>query len=67
MPPPTTADPPAPAASTKSQDTGENRDQRIARAAYLLAERDGFPADRDLEYWLKAESEVDQASATLKR
>jgi Protein of unknown function (DUF2934) len=36
-----------------------SREQAIAQAAYLLSERDGFPAGRDLEYWLRAEADYD--------
>ncbi len=32
--------------------------EQIARRAYQLFEADGFPAGRDLEHWLRAESEL---------
>lgn len=37
----------------------EVRLARIGFAAYLLAERDGFPPGREAEYWLRAEAELD--------
>jgi hypothetical protein len=30
----------------------------IAEIAYLIAEREGFPAGRELEHWLQAEIEI---------
>jgi hypothetical protein len=43
------------------------RQQRIAERAYMIAEREGFPAGREFEHWLEAEAEVDKAMAKLKR
>lgn len=40
----------------------EERLARIGFAAYLLAERDGFPPGHEAEYWLRAEAELDLAS-----
>jgi hypothetical protein len=37
----------------------EDRQQRIAEAAYYRAERRGFLADNELEDWLEAEREFD--------
>jgi len=36
------------------------RDHRIAEAAYLRAERRGFPPGCELQDWLEAEAEVDK-------
>lgn len=48
---------PAPAAG------GEERRERIARAAYYNAERRGFEPGGELEDWLKAEQQVDGRSS----
>jgi hypothetical protein len=37
----------------------EERNQRIAVAAYLIAEQRGFQGDCALDDWLQAEAEVD--------
>ena len=39
----------------------EQRHARIAVAAYYIAERRGFEAGHELEDWLLAESEIDNA------
>lgn len=39
----------------------EQRHASIAIAAYYLAEHRGFQAGRELEDWLRAESEIDSA------
>ena len=65
--PPPKADPPASASGTKSRDDSAMREERIARAAYLLSERDGFPTGRDLDYWLQAEADLERESARPKR
>jgi hypothetical protein len=43
------------------------RQRRIAEAAYLIAEQEGFPAEREIEHWLQAEATIDQAMAKSKR
>ena len=43
------------------------REQAIAQAAYYLAETEGFPPGRELEYWLKAEAEYEKMKATPKQ
>ena len=45
----------------------ENREQRIAEAAYWRAERRGFTAGQELDDWLAAEKEVDEDDAALQR
>jgi len=42
----------------------ENREARIAEAAYWRAERRGFGAGQELDDWLAAEKEVDEDIAT---
>lgn len=42
----------------------ENREQRIAEAAYWRAERRGFGAGQELDDWLAAEKEVDEDDAS---
>lgn len=37
----------------------QKRYQMIAEAAYLLAEEDGFDANRSLDHWLAAEALID--------
>jgi hypothetical protein len=41
----------------------EERRARIAKAAYLLAERRDFAPGHELEDWLQAEAEVDRELA----
>ena len=49
------------------QDTAlPSREQAIAQAAYYMAELEGFPQGKDLEYWLKAEAEYDKKAAKPK-
>ena len=43
----------------------EQRQQRIAEAAYLIAEQRGFGGNRELDDWLQAEAEVDARSAPM--
>lgn len=45
---------PAPVAATRREATTES----IASRAYTLWEKDGRPAGRDVEYWLRAESQI---------
>ena len=45
----------------------ENREQRIAEAAYWRAERRGFGAGQELDDWLAAEKEVDEDDASRQR
>ena len=45
----------------------ENREARIAEAAYWRAERRGFGAGQELDDWLAAEKEVDEEIATRQR
>lgn len=45
----------------------ENREQRIAEAAYWRAERRGFGAGQELDDWLAAEREVDEDDASRQR
>jgi hypothetical protein len=66
-PPTSAADPPAANSATVMSDAAKRREQAIAQAAYFLAERDGFPAGRETEYWLSAESDVDKAAAKQTR
>ena len=42
----------------------ENREARIAEAAYWRAERRGFGGGQELDDWLAAEKEVDEELAT---
>lgn len=37
---------------------GTTEREEIARAAYLLWERDGQPQGRDEQYWLEAEAQI---------
>lgn len=67
VPPPPKADPPASGSGTKSRGESAIREERISQIAYHLSERDGFPAGRDLDYWLEAEAQVDAESAKAKR
>lgn len=57
-----TATPNKPAVPNRT-DVAVSREQAIANAAYLLAERDGFPSGRDMDYWLKAEAEFDRTAS----
>jgi DUF2934 family protein len=41
----------------------ENREARIAEAAYWRAERRGFAAGQELDDWLAAEKQVDEDDA----
>jgi len=45
--------------SAKLNLAGEDRQQLIAEAAYLRAERRGFQPGQELEDWLAAEIEID--------
>jgi hypothetical protein len=45
----------------------ENREARIAEAAYWRAERRGFGAGQELDDWLAAEKEVDEDDASRQR
>src|SRR3972149_12340497 len=36
------------------------RERCIAEAAYLIAEREGFPPGRELEHWLRAEAQFER-------
>ena len=45
----------------------ENREQRIAEAAYWRAERRGFGAGQELDDWLAAEKEVDEDDASRQK
>ena len=45
--------------SAKLNRAGEDRQQLIAEAAYLRAERRGFQPGQELEDWLAAELEID--------
>lgn len=51
----------SPAAPTGSRLSDEERQRRIAEAAYRRAQERGFGGDRHLEDWLEAEREVDDA------
>jgi len=44
--------------------SGDEREQRIAVAAYLRAERRGFVAGAELEDWLEAEKEEESRSSS---
>ena len=46
---------------TAGRDGSAARQNRIAEQAYLIAERAGFPAGRELDFWLEAERAVDGA------
>jgi hypothetical protein len=48
-----------PSGSSGTRVATADRWRRIARAAYLRAERRGFAGDAALEDWLEAEQEVD--------
>ncbi len=37
----------------------ENREQQIRERAHALWEADGRPEGREMDYWLRAEKEVD--------
>ena len=43
------------------------RQRRIAEAAYLIAEHEGFPPGRELEHWLRAEAEFERLAAARAR
>ena len=45
----------------------ENREARIAEAAYWRAERRGFGAGQELDDWLAAEKEVDEDDASRQK
>lgn len=40
---------------TKAKTAQRDLQPKIAEIAYLIAEREGFPAGRELEHWLQAE------------
>jgi len=42
----------------------ENREDCIAKAAYLIAQHRGFASGHELEDWLAAENEVDERLAS---
>jgi hypothetical protein len=46
---------------TRHPRTAEERESRIATAAYWIAERRGFTPGLELDDWLEAEREVDAA------
>jgi hypothetical protein len=48
--------PPAPAASPESY--GGPTYAEVARRAYEIYEREGRPAGREIEHWLRAEQEL---------
>jgi len=43
----------------------EVRQRCIAEAAYLIAEREGFPVGRELEHWRQAETEIERIFASM--
>jgi len=43
----------------------QRRHEEIALKAWLKAKDAGFPLGRDVEFWLEAEAEVDEARRTL--
>jgi hypothetical protein len=45
----------------------QEREQAIAQTAYYMAEMEGFPEGKDLEYWFRAEAEYEQNLAKLKQ
>ena len=45
----------------------QQRERRIREAAYFKAQRRGFAPGHELEDWVAAEQEVDQASRPLPR
>jgi hypothetical protein len=47
-------------ASPRNRVTGEQRQEMIARAAYLRAEKRGFAPGAEMQDWLEAEAEVDR-------
>jgi hypothetical protein len=48
--------------SAHLEDASEERHLRIERAAYFKAEERGFAPGHDMQDWLEAEQELDQAS-----
>jgi hypothetical protein len=55
---------PSPVSRTQESTAGdEGRDERIARAAYRLAEQRGFAPGGEVEDWLAAEREIDGDSS----
>jgi len=45
-------------ARNKIQFSREERRNKIAETAYLLAEKGGFVEGKDMEYWLEAEKQI---------
>ena len=43
------------------QSPQDQQHQKIAQAAYYKAMEDGFPPGRDLQYWLEAQREIEDA------
>jgi hypothetical protein len=54
---------PSPFSKPQVPESGESREERIARAAYQRAERRGFAPGQEVEDWLAAEREIDGESA----
>jgi hypothetical protein len=42
----------------------DERRARIAKAAYFKAQEAGFPPDKEEDFWLEAEREVDETMGT---
>jgi hypothetical protein len=40
--------------------TSEQREEMVRYAAYHIAEKDGFQAGRELDYWNQAQEQIDQ-------
>ena len=58
------SDPPAFGGATGvgTPEDGDDRIERIRRRAYELWQESGSPSDREMDFWLQAETEIDQAA-----
>ena len=54
---------PLPRERTNELAAETSREERIAVAAYYNAEREGFQKDREMDYWLEAEAQIDSMAA----
>src|SRR5436309_10388006 len=54
---------PLPRERTNELAADTSREERIAVAAYYNAEREGFQRDREMDYWLEAEAQIDSMAA----
>jgi len=50
-----------PKKSGQDKISGEEHYRKVQEAAYLMAEKDGFQQGKELEYWLAAEKQIQEA------